>query len=209
MEWLPKCKELEKVVGGRNWLDMMVVYFDEYAYEQREFACRVNRLIGEMNEACADRMAFVRELRSVAGETIPAKTAAFFKEMLNKEGTIEWQLADVQREAKERVHKIEFFVGKLMRDARGKMVEFMKEMQDKDISNLMKLQILGREFELRACEKDLFIQKLKVDCWMKRALFVDFPCAISVSSFFFVASVIVLWLGAVVYADADDGVPGF
>ncbi|GJU21624.1 hypothetical protein Tco_1154966 [Tanacetum coccineum] len=203
MEWLPKCKELEKAVSGRNWLDMMVVYFDEYAYEQREFACRVNRLIGEMNEACADRMAFVRELRSVAGETIPAKTAAFFKEMLNKEGTIEWQLADVQREAKERVHKIEFFVGKLMRDARakcddvrlamqinalcntlteviderwsfigeldmlaykfvpGKMVEFMKEMQDKDISNLMKLQILGREFELMACEKDLFIQKLK------------------------------------------------
>ncbi|GJR64447.1 hypothetical protein Tco_0010512 [Tanacetum coccineum] len=43
----------------------------------------------------------------------------------------------------------------------GKMMEFMKEMQDKDIPNLMKLQILGREFELRAREKDLFIEKLK------------------------------------------------
>ncbi|GJX89097.1 hypothetical protein Tco_0341111 [Tanacetum coccineum] len=43
----------------------------------------------------------------------------------------------------------------------GKMAEFMKEMQDKDILNLMKLQILGREFELRAREKDLFIEKLK------------------------------------------------
>nr|GEZ87154.1 hypothetical protein [Tanacetum cinerariifolium] len=43
----------------------------------------------------------------------------------------------------------------------GKMAEFMKEMQDKDISNLMKLQILGREFELKAREKDLFIEKLK------------------------------------------------
>ncbi|GKB61901.1 hypothetical protein Tco_0918087 [Tanacetum coccineum] len=43
----------------------------------------------------------------------------------------------------------------------GKMVEFMKEMQDKDIPNLMKLQILGKEFELRAREKDLFIEKLK------------------------------------------------
>nr|GEW55541.1 hypothetical protein [Tanacetum cinerariifolium] len=43
----------------------------------------------------------------------------------------------------------------------GKMAEFMKEIQDKDIPNLMKLQILGREFELRVREKDLFIEKLK------------------------------------------------
>nr|GEV04251.1 hypothetical protein [Tanacetum cinerariifolium] len=43
----------------------------------------------------------------------------------------------------------------------GKMVEFMKEIQDKDVLNLMKLQILGREFQLRDREKDLFIQKLK------------------------------------------------
>nr|GEU59555.1 hypothetical protein [Tanacetum cinerariifolium] len=45
----------------------------------------------------------------------------------------------------------------------GKMVEFMKKMQDKDILNLMKLQILGREFELRARENDLFIEKLNPD----------------------------------------------
>nr|GEV52023.1 hypothetical protein [Tanacetum cinerariifolium] len=44
-----------------------------------------------------------------------------------------------------------------------KMAEFMKETRDKDIPNLMKLQILGREFELRAREKYLFIEKLK-DC---------------------------------------------
>ncbi|GJX24190.1 hypothetical protein Tco_0228635 [Tanacetum coccineum] len=43
----------------------------------------------------------------------------------------------------------------------GKMAEFMKEIQDKDIPNLMKLQILGREFKLRSHEKDLFIEKLK------------------------------------------------
>ncbi|GJS28770.1 hypothetical protein Tco_0489390 [Tanacetum coccineum] len=57
MEWLRMYEKLEKAVGGRNWLDMMIVYFDEYAYKQREFACRMNRLIDEMNEACADRMA--------------------------------------------------------------------------------------------------------------------------------------------------------
>nr|GEU93757.1 hypothetical protein [Tanacetum cinerariifolium] len=42
-----------------------------------------------------------------------------------------------------------------------KMAEFMKQIQDKDIRNLMTLQILGREFELRAREKEIFIQKLK------------------------------------------------
>ncbi|GKD50654.1 hypothetical protein Tco_1279630 [Tanacetum coccineum] len=95
MDWLPKYEELEKAVGGRNWL------------------------IDEMNEACADRMVFVWELWSVVGETILEKTAAFLEVMMNKEGTIEWQLADVQREAEERAREIEFFVGKLMRDARG------------------------------------------------------------------------------------------
>nr|GEX19027.1 hypothetical protein [Tanacetum cinerariifolium] len=41
------------------------------------------------------------------------------------------------------------------------MAKFMKESQDKDTRNLMKLQILGREFELRVGEKNIFIEKLK------------------------------------------------
>nr|GEV29776.1 hypothetical protein [Tanacetum cinerariifolium] len=96
MEWLPKCKDLERAVDRRNWLDMMIVYFDEYAYEQREFVRRVNRLICEMNEACAYRMDFVRELRSVTGKSVPAKTGVFLEEMMNKEGNREWQLDDLK-----------------------------------------------------------------------------------------------------------------
>ncbi|GJR60296.1 hypothetical protein Tco_1502458 [Tanacetum coccineum] len=42
-----------------------------------------------------------------------------------------------------------------------KMAEFLKETQSKDIDKLMKLQILGREFELRIGEKRNFIKKLK------------------------------------------------
>nr|GEY82622.1 reverse transcriptase domain-containing protein [Tanacetum cinerariifolium] len=42
-----------------------------------------------------------------------------------------------------------------------KMAEFIKEIQDKDIRNLMKLQIIRSEFELRVREKDIFIEKLK------------------------------------------------
>ncbi|GJW36307.1 hypothetical protein Tco_0059227 [Tanacetum coccineum] len=47
------------------------------------------------------------------------------------------------------------------RSVPSKMGEFMKKVQGKDIPNLMKLQILGREFELRAQEKGIFIEKLK------------------------------------------------
>nr|GEV70910.1 hypothetical protein [Tanacetum cinerariifolium] len=43
----------------------------------------------------------------------------------------------------------------------GKMGEFMKESLGEDIPNIMKLKILGREFELRAREKEVFIEKLK------------------------------------------------
>ncbi|GJZ66657.1 hypothetical protein Tco_0623353 [Tanacetum coccineum] len=42
-----------------------------------------------------------------------------------------------------------------------KMAEFMKEIHDKDIRNLMKLKIISGEFELRVREKDIFIEKLK------------------------------------------------
>nr|GEY68096.1 hypothetical protein [Tanacetum cinerariifolium] len=99
MAWLPKYEELERAVGGRNWLDMMIVYFDEYAYEQQEFTRRLNGLIGEMNEACADRITFVQELWSVPGEPVPVKIAVFLEEMMNKEGSRECQLADLVNEA--------------------------------------------------------------------------------------------------------------
>ncbi|GKC92299.1 hypothetical protein Tco_1157741 [Tanacetum coccineum] len=43
MEWLPMCEELEKAVGGRNWLDMMIVYCRQFADEHQDFALQVNR----------------------------------------------------------------------------------------------------------------------------------------------------------------------
>ncbi|GJV59853.1 retrovirus-related pol polyprotein from transposon TNT 1-94 [Tanacetum coccineum] len=86
MEWLPMCEELEKAIGGRNWLDMMIVYYRKFADEHSNSALRVNRLVGEMNEACLDRIYFVRELRSVLGDTVPAKTVVFLEEMMDKEG---------------------------------------------------------------------------------------------------------------------------
>ncbi|GJZ95869.1 hypothetical protein Tco_0668203 [Tanacetum coccineum] len=103
-------KKLEMVVGARNWLDMMVLYCRKFADEHRDVAIRLNRLVGEMNEACQDRIAFVREIKSVAGVTVTVKTAMFLKEMMNKEGSKEWQLRDLEKEARERALEIELFV---------------------------------------------------------------------------------------------------
>ncbi|GJV81681.1 hypothetical protein Tco_1517551 [Tanacetum coccineum] len=186
---LPKCEELERVVGGRNWLDMMIVYFDEYAYEQRKFTRRLNGLIGEMNEACADRMAFVQELWSVAGESVHAKTV---REIVDKEG-LAWQinaLCDTLTTVIDGrwafIEELEMLAYKFVP---GKMTEFMKEIQDKDISNLMKsIRWLG-SFQSSLC----FFES--VACWSKRALFADVPRCLSDSSLFFAEPVVVLWLG--------------
>nr|GEU59942.1 hypothetical protein [Tanacetum cinerariifolium] len=109
--------ELEEAVGARNWLDMVVLYCRKFTSKHREFAIRMNRLVGEMDEVCQDKIAFVRELESVAGVTVTAKTAVFFKEMMDKEGSREWQLRDLGKEAKERAHETELFVHKPMCDS--------------------------------------------------------------------------------------------
>ncbi|GKG11157.1 hypothetical protein Tco_0342557 [Tanacetum coccineum] len=77
----------------------------------------MSRLRGEMIEVCQDRTTFIRELESVAGLTVTAKTAMFFKVMMDKKGSREWQLVDLEKEAKERALKIDWFVQKLMCDA--------------------------------------------------------------------------------------------
>ncbi|GJX37662.1 hypothetical protein Tco_0250965 [Tanacetum coccineum] len=63
------------------------------------------------------------------------------------------------------IEKREPFIGELDtlvdRFMSEKMCEFLKETQAKDTDKLMKLQILGREFEIRAREKNRFIEKLK------------------------------------------------
>ncbi|GJW48686.1 hypothetical protein Tco_0080332 [Tanacetum coccineum] len=56
------------------------------------------------------------EMAVGARETVPAKTAVFFKEMMEKDGSREWQLCDLGKEARERALEIESFLQKLMRD---------------------------------------------------------------------------------------------
>ncbi|GJU84102.1 hypothetical protein Tco_1291648 [Tanacetum coccineum] len=87
------------------------------------------------------------------------------------------------------------------RSVPGKMAEFMKQVQGKDIPNLMKLKILGREFELRAregrhgllsvlcwCDETAFFQLSlsffgSVEDGVKRGLFVGFSFVVPPASF--------------------------
>ncbi|GJU69693.1 hypothetical protein Tco_1255952 [Tanacetum coccineum] len=67
-------------------------------------------------------------------------------------------LTTVMEEKDNFVDELDVLAGRFMPE---KMVEFMNESQDKDTRNSMKLQILGREFELRDAENNIFIEKLK------------------------------------------------
>ncbi|GKD26938.1 hypothetical protein Tco_1233152 [Tanacetum coccineum] len=68
------------------------------------------------------------------------------------------RVIDIVDERESFVDELDMLVGRPVPD---KMAEFMRQVQGKDIPNLMKLQILEREFELRAQEKGVFIEKLK------------------------------------------------
>ncbi|GKE33047.1 hypothetical protein Tco_1452369 [Tanacetum coccineum] len=74
---------------------MVVLYCQKFASEHWEFAIRMNRLVGEMHEACQDRIGFVQELESVAGVTVTTKTVVFLKEMMDKDGSREWHFCVV------------------------------------------------------------------------------------------------------------------
>ncbi|GJW12003.1 hypothetical protein Tco_0164686 [Tanacetum coccineum] len=69
------------------------------------------------------------------------------------------------REINAVIEEIKLFIGDLEtlvhRFVPEKMCEFLRETQAKDTDKLMKLQILGREFEIRAHEKNQFIKNLK------------------------------------------------
>nr|GEY69923.1 hypothetical protein [Tanacetum cinerariifolium] len=51
----------------------------------------------KMNDACQDRIAFVRELESVAGVTVAVKTVVFLKEMMDKKGKCKAILAETSK----------------------------------------------------------------------------------------------------------------
>ncbi|GJW99891.1 hypothetical protein Tco_0183805 [Tanacetum coccineum] len=135
------------------------------AHDDSEFVRRVGVLLQEMVAAYDDRKDD-RRIQRLRKLQMDADLMAYEKENLCVRGfetarEINALCARVTTIVDERdsfVDELDMLVG---RPVPGKMAEFMKHVQGKDIPNLMKLQILGREFELRAQEKDFFIEKLK------------------------------------------------
>ncbi|GKE56652.1 hypothetical protein Tco_1495837 [Tanacetum coccineum] len=104
MDWLPMCAELEMKVGSRKWLDMMLLYCQNSATEDRELALRFNRMRGDRVVAFEDMMAFIHELQSVTGVS-----------MMEKEDSRDWNLEKLENEAKQRALEMELLVQKLIR----------------------------------------------------------------------------------------------
>ncbi|GKC22042.1 hypothetical protein Tco_1024192 [Tanacetum coccineum] len=86
----------------------------EFKDEQRDFALRVNRLIGDTSKACLNRMYFVQELQSVVGEAVPAKTVVFLEKMMEKQEGVESQLYDLEKKANKMAHETNTFLFKIM-----------------------------------------------------------------------------------------------
>ncbi|GJQ91293.1 hypothetical protein Tco_0002432 [Tanacetum coccineum] len=68
------------------------------------------------------------------------------------------EVVDVVSERAQFLQELDSLLGRLVPE---KMAEFLRETQRKDTERMLQLQILGRETELRAREKENFIQKLK------------------------------------------------
>ncbi|GJS29778.1 hypothetical protein Tco_0490398 [Tanacetum coccineum] len=122
------------------------------------------------------------------------------------------------------VDELDILVGRSVPD---KMAEFIKQTQGKDILNLMKLQILGREFEFRAREKGHFHQEVEgehgllivvdwcdktallEDC-EERGLFVGFYFVVSPASLILIGCAVVVGLvgGVAIFQEEEDVVSG-
>ncbi|GJT43410.1 hypothetical protein Tco_0952125 [Tanacetum coccineum] len=141
------CAELEKILGARKWgdyngEDCCVFEGDNGQKEGVEGWSKLNDLGKEAEERAREIKMEISEDLRLARE-INALCA---------------RVTAIVDEGENFVDELDILAG---RSVSGKMAEFMKQVQGKYIPNLMKLQIFGREFELRAREKGIFIEKLK------------------------------------------------
>nr|GEW39256.1 hypothetical protein [Tanacetum cinerariifolium] len=216
MEWSPRCEKLEKAVGGRRWMDMMI-----------ELQSVVGEAAPTKTAVFLEKMIENQEVLPICDELRRAISTAdwepqfilYYQRAMGEDQRLAWQINALCDTLTDVIERRENFVAELdmlvIKFVPGKMAEFMKETLNKDVPNLMKLQILRREFKPRAHEKDLFIEKLKVSCrssidsmagvdvddgvLMSSAMNSPAPFALDDSFCFSIDSV--------AGADVDDGVP--
>nr|GEU82002.1 hypothetical protein [Tanacetum cinerariifolium] len=111
----------------KSWLDLRLIRFGTKGGSARSLHLRV----------------------SVVCESVPAKTVVFLEEMMNKESSRECQLADLVNEGREMVREIEFFVGKLMRDARRMSSRLQRKFRNRQLSGQLRNGMRMRDIYIR------------------------------------------------------------
>ncbi|GJX62160.1 hypothetical protein Tco_0295060 [Tanacetum coccineum] len=205
--------ELHYKADSSDWTDILSYLCREAADEDRRIATKLNRLHEEILIICEKRRNLTDELRSIRGIVVVGKATEFVTDTLRKDNAQVAQLREVESQMEFRALEKELFVQKLV----GNWYKICSDLEEsgvkavvtvcflaisgndgrlnKDVPNLMKLQILEREFELRAREKDLFIEKLK------DVIGYELACSFCFGRFF------LFFIDSVAGADVDDGVP--
>nr|GEV13422.1 hypothetical protein [Tanacetum cinerariifolium] len=172
MTLLSKCAVLQERVSGWEWADIMALYCRKSVKEDPQFARRIGVLLQEMEAAYNERLDFIQELEAVPRVVVAALTIC--DELNRSVNSPDWEpqfILQCRMEISEDLRlkrEINALCARVTTivDERGTFVdeldilgerylpsmmgEFMKQIQGKDIPNLMKLQLLRREFELRA-----------------------------------------------------------
>nr|GEZ96810.1 hypothetical protein [Tanacetum cinerariifolium] len=80
-----KCGALRDDVGGCDWVQMMSLYCESSAADERNFAGWLSDLLQEMINAYEKKVEFIRELETVPGIATVVKTGKFLNENLWKD----------------------------------------------------------------------------------------------------------------------------
>ncbi|GKA57519.1 hypothetical protein Tco_0756707 [Tanacetum coccineum] len=143
-------------------------------------AHEINRVALKLNNVVTEKDRFLKELDSLGVRPVPAKTTEFMREIQAKDKETVEKLRILQREMKLNARKKELFIEKLkgvvvrifwivlveeLEEVRSmialaKAAEILRETQLKDDALMAQLQEMERQMELRAIEKELFVQKL-------------------------------------------------
>nr|GEV32730.1 reverse transcriptase domain-containing protein [Tanacetum cinerariifolium] len=123
-------EKLDKAVSGRRWMDMMIVYLQDFDDEQRDFFSSTLPICDELR-------------RAVSTANWEPQFILYCQRAMGEDQRLAWQinvlcdtLTDVIERREKFVAELDMLVSKFVP---RKMVEFMKETLNKDVPNLMKL----------------------------------------------------------------------
>ncbi|GJV88532.1 hypothetical protein Tco_1532470 [Tanacetum coccineum] len=113
MTSIPKCGALRDAVGGWDSVQMMSLYCQISAADERNFSGRLSDLLQEMINAYDKKVEFIRELEAVPGITAAVKTGEFLNENLWKDDKRIRKLHNMNINAGMKADEMENFIHKL------------------------------------------------------------------------------------------------